>query len=180
MTVIDLLVKEHRTIEQMIPCMVAQIERIEKGKELYPAFIVSVVDFFRTYADRCHHGKEEDILFRALASKPLSEPHKQTMNQLTEEHVLARKLVGGLLISEERYSNGDKQALKSLKAGLSELIQLYPKHMVTEEKDFFLPALEYLGSSEKSEMLKAFGEFDAKLVHEKYRLFIEDLKRKCG
>ena len=34
-----------------------------------PVFIDTAVDFIHTYADRCHHGKEEDILFKALAAK---------------------------------------------------------------------------------------------------------------
>ena len=43
--------------------------RLEKNLppvEVDPVFIDTAVDFIRTYADRCHHGKEEDLLFKAL------------------------------------------------------------------------------------------------------------------
>ncbi len=31
-----------------------------------------IMDLIRTYADRCHHGKEEEILFKTLNAKDLS------------------------------------------------------------------------------------------------------------
>ena len=86
----DPLMKEHRLIERIIPVLTKQLPRINKGGALNSELIISVVDFFRTYADKCHHMKEEDILFRALASKRLSAAHRRTMSRLTEEHVYAR------------------------------------------------------------------------------------------
>jgi len=49
---------------------------ITETKEVDPNFIDTVVDFFKTYADRCYHGKEEDILFKKLATKNLKQDHK--------------------------------------------------------------------------------------------------------
>jgi len=51
------------------------------------------VDFFRIYADRCHHGKEEDILFRELVKKPLSTEERNVLAELVDEHVQGRALV---------------------------------------------------------------------------------------
>ena len=55
------------------------------------------VDLIRTYADRTHHGKEEDILFRELAKKQLSQEHQKTMNELVEDHVSGRRMVTSLV-----------------------------------------------------------------------------------
>ncbi|HUW08656.1 MAG TPA: hypothetical protein VM537_02960, partial [Anaerolineae bacterium] len=73
------LMKEHRLIERMIALMVKELERLRDGEELDPIFIDTAVDFIRTYADICHHGKKEDILFRGLSKKPLSGEHSRTM-----------------------------------------------------------------------------------------------------
>ena len=75
--------------------------------------IDSGVDFFRTYADRCHHGKEEDILFRDLAKKRLSPEHKKIMDELIHEHRFGRETVGKLVSAKERYVKGDKAALRA-------------------------------------------------------------------
>ncbi len=63
------LMIEHTLIERMIAIAKMGPGRLENERKADPAFIDDVVDFVRSYADRCHHGKEEDILFRELAKK---------------------------------------------------------------------------------------------------------------
>jgi hemerythrin-like domain-containing protein len=176
MVVADLLVKEHRLIERIIPVLTTEALRLREGAEVNAGRIGSFVGFFQRYADRCHHGKEEDILFRALASKPLSERHRRTMDQLTEEHVLARKLVGRLMLDQERCAKAEPRALAAIKQDIRELADLYPRHIGLEEKHFFVPCMDYFSAVEQTEMLRAFTEFDAKIVHEQYRTMIEDLE----
>ena len=71
-----------------------------------PAFIETAVDFIRTYAYLCHHGKEEDILFRDLAGKRLSDEHRKTMDELIAEHVVARQATAGLAAAAEDCAGG--------------------------------------------------------------------------
>lgn len=176
MVAADLLVKEHRLIMRVIPMLTKEVFRLHEGGKVNAEWIVSVVGFFRVYTDRCHHGKEEDILFRALASKPLSEEHRRTMDRLTEEHVLARKLVGRLMLDQGRCVKGDKAALRAMGQDLHELAELYPKHIALEEKHFFVPCMGYFSPMEQAEMVRAFTEFDARLVHEQYGTVIENLE----
>jgi len=61
---IDALMQEHRLIERMISQMNKELLRMKETNEVNSAFIDVVVDFIRVYADRCHHGKEEGVLFR--------------------------------------------------------------------------------------------------------------------
>jgi hemerythrin-like domain-containing protein len=91
------LMVEHRLIERMIKVLKAKHVTMSETEKLDLNLIVVTADFFRTYADRCHHGKEEDILFRELARKNLSEIDKKTMQELIEEHKHARKTVRDLL-----------------------------------------------------------------------------------
>ena len=69
---------EHRLIERMMTLMARELTRIKDNAAVEPefafvdpVFIDTAVDFIRTYADRCHHGKEEDLLFEALAAKEI-------------------------------------------------------------------------------------------------------------
>ncbi|MBN2297153.1 MAG: cation-binding protein, partial [Deltaproteobacteria bacterium] len=55
------LMWEHRLIEKMLSLFEKEIQRINDTGEVNPVFIDTAVDFIRTYADRTHHGKEEDI-----------------------------------------------------------------------------------------------------------------------
>jgi len=63
------LMWEHRLIEKMAGLFIREINRIKEENNVNTVFIDSAVDFFRTYADRTHHGKEEDILFRDLEKR---------------------------------------------------------------------------------------------------------------
>lgn len=51
------LMREHRLTERMVEVIKSELTKINEQKELDPAFIDVAVDFFRTCADRCHHGK---------------------------------------------------------------------------------------------------------------------------
>jgi hemerythrin-like domain-containing protein len=99
------------------------------------------VDFIRTYADRCHHGKEEDILFRELRIKRISPEHEDIMKELIEEHVLGRKITAALFTANERYSQGEKSALREIKDYIQALTEFYPRHIAKEDKHFFIPIL---------------------------------------
>ncbi|MGD9676204.1 MAG: hemerythrin domain-containing protein, partial [Candidatus Bipolaricaulia bacterium] len=66
------LMIEHRLIERMIALVSHAVAGIQSSGEVDPLFVDLAVDFIRTYADRTHHGKEEDILFRNLDRKGLS------------------------------------------------------------------------------------------------------------
>ncbi len=54
---------EHRLIERMISVIQGVLAKIESRHKVDPVFVDIAVDFIRVYADRTHHGKEEDIFF---------------------------------------------------------------------------------------------------------------------
>ncbi|HMF30231.1 MAG TPA: cation-binding protein, partial [Candidatus Lokiarchaeia archaeon] len=58
------LMIEHRLIERMIAVIKKSLPAMRESQTVAPTFIDTAVDFIRMYADRTHHGKEEDILFR--------------------------------------------------------------------------------------------------------------------
>ena len=60
------LMWEHRLIERMIKLMKARLVVMAETEKLDSNFISVTTDFLRTYADRCHHGKEELEFSRRL------------------------------------------------------------------------------------------------------------------
>jgi hemerythrin-like domain-containing protein/rubredoxin len=169
------LMREHRLIERMVENLRKEKELIQHG-ELNTVFVDETVDFFRTYADRTHHGKEEDILFRELAEKKLTPEHKQIMDELTQEHIAARKTVKELNEAKERYLRGDRSSLKDIESDLATLISLYPTHIEKEDKRFFYPIMDYFTDVEKDAMLGEFYEFDRNIIHEKYGGLVDGIR----
>ena len=163
------LMIEHRLIERMIKIMAEELHRIDRIKKINTGFIEIAVDFIRTYADRCHHGKEEDILFRDLKEKNLSHEHRQIMAELEEDHRRGREITAQLLEINERYKKGDEKTVNALADSLQSLIDFYPKHIEKEDRHFFIPVMAYFDAPEKAAMLNEEYEFDRTLIHEKYK-----------
>ena len=172
------LMIEHRLIERMLTLVEHTLKGIEATGKVDPVFIDTAVDFIRTYADQTHHGKEEDILFRDLDKKDLSDKDRRVMNELIEEHVFGRRTVKELVKANTRYRGGDTSAADAVAAGLRTLTDFYPRHIEKEDKVFFPSSREYFSDQEEQAMLAEFREFDRKMIHEKYRLLVETLEER--
>ncbi|MDD5610631.1 MAG: hemerythrin domain-containing protein [Candidatus Omnitrophica bacterium] len=168
---------EHRVIERMIKFMKNELEKINRKNKLDAAFIDDVLDFIKTYADLCHHGKEEYILFRDLLKKNLSPGHRKMVDELIREHIYGRKTTKKLATAQEKYRQGDRNALKAVAGSLKKLVEFYPKHIEKEDKHFFLPSMGYFSKEEQACMLRDFAEFDRRLIHEKYKVMVERLEK---
>jgi hemerythrin-like domain-containing protein len=167
------LMVEHRLIERMAKLLKQAADTSGNDEPVDAVFIDRAVDFFRTYADRTHHGKEEDILFRDLENKQLSVEHKRIMEELVEEHIYARQKVGRLVQAREDYLAGDAQAQVEIASIILELVDFYATHIVKEDRHFFIPVMDYFSREEQDAMLEEFREFDRQMIHEKYIKVIE-------
>ena len=170
------LMIEHRLIERMISLIKDALVQIESTHKADPVFIDTAVDFIRMYADRTHHGKEEDILFRDLSKRPLSAEDQRVMKELVEEHILGRQTTNALVEANTRYRNGDESALADIVGRLQTLVEFYPKHIEKEDKIFFPASRAYFTDEEDQAMLTEFWEFDRKMIHEKYKSVVEGLE----
>ncbi len=159
------LMVEHRLIERMIALMGLQIQRIGDTGQVDVHFIDTAVDFIRTYADACHHGKEEDILFRDLQEKDLDPKDERIMNELIEEHAWARVTTGKLVDARKRYAQGEKEAVDEIIEIMKSLVEFYPKHIEKEDRDFFKASMVYLTQEERDGMLDEEYEFDRRFIH---------------
>ena len=163
------LMIEHRLIEKMITVMQKKVETWKQEERIDPEFIDVAVDFIRVYTDKCHHGKEEDILFRDLNKKNLSDEHKHIMEELVEEHQQGRKTVAEMVEAKEQFMLGNKGMLPVILKCMKFMTDFYPKHIEKEDKKFFLPCMNYFTPEEKDSMLKEGWEYDKNLIHQIYK-----------
>ncbi len=174
------LMMEHRTIERMVALLASELTRAKTEKDADTVLIITAVDFFRTYADRTHHGKEEDILFKALEKKKLTPELGRVMHELLAEHVIARKTIGALQDATVAYAGGSHNYLEVIIENLGKLVELYPKHIAKEDRHFFKPVQDLFTEEEQQAMLRDFWEFDRNMIHEKYTQVVEAMKHRTG
>jgi hemerythrin-like domain-containing protein len=174
------LMIEHRLIERMIKLLMDELLKIDKENKADLRFIEAAIDFLKTYADKCHHGKEEDILFRELVKKKLSPEHKMAMEELIEEHKMGRKEVGKLVEAQDSYREGDTESISSIKKQIKWLVEFYHRHIAKEDKKFFILSMSYFSKQEQDNMLGEFLEFDKGEVQETYRKIVLELEKERG
>jgi len=174
MKTIGMLMWEHRLIERVIGLFPEEVARICTTNRVNTVFIQTAVDFIRTYADRTHHGKEEDILFRELKEKPLAPDLARIMGELIDEHIYARSVVKRLVDANDRYIKGE-DTIRDITEQLELLAGFYPAHIRKEDKDFFHQSMEYLSPEEQDRMKGEFEDFDRMMIHEKYKSLVETL-----
>ncbi|MFA5411363.1 MAG: hemerythrin domain-containing protein [Candidatus Omnitrophota bacterium] len=172
------LMIEHRLIERMVRLMATELTRMRKRNKADPGFLGKAVDFIRNYADQCHHGKEEEILFREMAKKKLDPRHRGRMNQLVREHRMGRRSVKRLVAALAVYKGRKIPALRGIKRELKWLAEFYPQHIVKEDKGFFIPAMSYFTKKEQQRMLLEFCRFDGSSIQKIYRRLIEIMEKK--
>jgi len=172
------LMIEHRLIDKIIELLEDESKQMRATNVINLKFINQAVDFLKVYADRCHHGKEEKILFKALRAKPLSAQDKDMLEGLINDHIRARLLVGK--ISEgvgKNYIQRSSEVTKSIASIIEDLTKLYRSHVHKEDKQFFVPAMNYFSKEEQDNMLCEFWEFDRTLIHEKYKSVVSQLEK---
>jgi len=65
----EMLEEEHRFIAKVVGITPVLADRIKVGQAVSKDVLRNIVEFMRTFADKCHHGKEEDLLFQPLKKK---------------------------------------------------------------------------------------------------------------
>ena len=174
---VEILITEHKLIIYAVGVLRKEQQKIAAAGKVDPNSIVAAVDFFRTYADRYHHGKEEGILFNALYGRKLSVADGKMMRELILEHATARRTVTSLESLKTSYVGGDAESLVGILEALNALIELYPRHIEKEDKHFFIPVMAYFTEKEQKEMLQKFLQYNQNFTDNRYKLAMETLEK---
>ncbi|MGA8732973.1 MAG: hemerythrin domain-containing protein [Terriglobales bacterium] len=153
---------EHRIIQQVVGGMAIIIEKLESGKEIDPAVLTDLSEFMQTFGDKCHHGKEEDYLFKLLEKKgvPVS---GCPLAVLLHEHEKGRGLLADLKLASETYIRAPHAGKEALIGTLRRLIELYPAHIWKEDYLLFPMTNKLLSESDQEELRAQFEQHDSEI-----------------
>ncbi len=158
----DELEHEHRIIQQVVGGMAVLIEKLESGAEPDNSVFTDLSEFLQSFGDTCHHGKEEDYLFKLLERKgvPVS---GCPLAVLVHEHERGRKLLVDLKRDIELYERIPSEGRQGLISTLRNLIELYPSHIWKEDYLLFPMAEKLLSESEQKELSAQFAQHEARI-----------------
>jgi hemerythrin-like domain-containing protein len=177
-TVTETLEAEHRLIQKVVAGMALLAEALERGGEADVATLESVVEFLRTFADRCHHGKEEALLFPALERRGVP-GQGCPLGGLTMEHQKGRAMVRELADAVRAYRERESTAKERLVASLRALAGFYPNHIWREDYLLFPLADKVLTPEDQSDLGEKFEAVEREVgveAHERFERLAEQLE----
>jgi hemerythrin-like domain-containing protein len=179
----DILRTEHRVIEQVLSCLAKVANDCESQKKLDGVTAKQIIDFFHTFADQCHHLKEEHRLFPLLELKGFS-PHSGPTEVLRGEHDLGRRLLQSMSEAIPNVLIGNEDANQRFVNLARAYTHLMREHIVKEDSRLFPMASEILTDDDQEALLKAFDEVEDKdehgATHAKYLRLADDVAERLG
>ena len=123
---------EHRVIEQVLSCLEKILERCGAEGRLDRESARQALDFFRAFADRGHHGKEEIQLFPLLETRGMGSPCGP-LAVMRREHELGRLYVQGMEGAVEGASAGEPESVQWFTQHGQSYIRLLREHIGKED-----------------------------------------------
>lgn len=162
---ISILMEEHRLIEQVLGSLETFVGSAAPEASGARATVARYAEFFRGFADRVHHGKEEDRLFAAMVEAGFPR-EAGPIGVMLAEHAEGRRCVSVLANVGEGdgpLSPADGTAVRRASA---EFIPLLRGHIQKEDRILYPMALQALDARTMDELLASYGEFERTAVGE--------------
>lgn len=102
----EILTEEHELIVRMLDCLDALTRRFQAMGRIEAGLARQIIDFFRNFADRCHHGKEEVHFFPLMEVRGFPREGGPTGVMLME-HEQGRDAVRGMAVAVDSGSVAD-------------------------------------------------------------------------
>src|SRR5690348_364126 len=132
----EILSQEHRVIESKLDEVEQQIQGIAAGAPLPRAFFDEALDFFRNFADGCHHAKEENLLFPRMQERGVPE-RGGPIGVMLSEHDAGRAYLRAVRENLDAATEGSEQARAQVVENAAGYIALLRQHIQKEDQILF-------------------------------------------
>jgi len=177
------LKEEHRVIERMLDVLLAAAAKLEAGEPVPPEHLSSSVDFIQNFADRCHHGKEEDLLFVAMEEAGFPR-NAGPIAVMLAEHEEGRAFVREMAAAAEAYGAGDPAAGHRFALNARGYAALLADHIAKEDNILYPAADQRLPAEKHDELAKEFERVECERMepgdHERYVALVDELSCAYG
>jgi hemerythrin-like domain-containing protein len=151
----EILKDEHRVIEQVLDALEALAAQAARAGRLDAPAAQDALEFFRIFADKVHHGKEEAHLFLAMEAKGFPR-HGGPTGVMLAEHDEGRGHVRAMAALIEPASEGDAAAIGRFGDHASEFARLLREHIQKEDHCLFGMADSAFSESDQTLLRAAF------------------------
>jgi hemerythrin-like domain-containing protein len=157
---LQVLAEEHVLILRALDVLEIRLRAVAAGAPADRAVFEQMVELLRAFADRCHHGKEEDLLFPVMVEQLEYAPRSGPLAVLSRDHEAGRALLAGIADAVARIETDPAAAGALVEKGRAYL-DLLRAHIQREDEKVFPTVEDLLEPADAARLAAAFAGFDA-------------------
>ncbi len=169
-TATGILRAEHRLILEVASVLERALDTGEGDHDT----LGDCIAFFRLFADACHHGKEEDLLFPALEDEGMP-TDAGPIAVMLHEHRIGREFIRRMADALPRSGEGDSTAATEVADAGRGYIELIRAHIAKEDGVLFEMADGMVTGPACRDLCSAYDEGCARRFEGKTLQDLEDL-----
>jgi len=173
---IEDLKNEHEAILSSLQILDTVTGRLGRRLDVQRRDIHDFIAFLREFADKCHHGKEEGILFPAMVKAGVAEKGGP-IGVVLSEHAKGREL-----IKEMEAAVSGKEDHDRFTRAAKEYSSLLRSHIERENSVLFPSAESVLTADQLDQIYDAFEQHEQKVIgagrHEELHALLKKLRQK--
>lgn len=182
MDAIQLMMEEHKNIKRALSVIRKISIGVLNGCEVPFEDFNRIIEFVRNYADKHHHNKEEEVLFKKMREDIGEALVEAPITGMLVEHDFGRLFIKNLEDALERVKNGDMDSRVDIIANAVGYSDLLNRHIDKEDKVIYTfarrslkeDAMKYV--NESCEKIEQTAENDK--LQNKYISIVEELESK--
>ncbi|MEN6437145.1 MAG: hemerythrin domain-containing protein [Syntrophobacter sp.] len=177
------LKQEHSGILRILDVVEKISEKITGGESVPIVHIKQILEFIQVFVDKCHHGKEEDILFPAMEAAGIPREGGPIGMMLTE-HEMGRKLTADMNKLVQAHEDGGSGSLMVLTNPALQYVNLLRSHIWKENNVLYPMGDEKLSPEQQDYISREFERLEAERIgpgrHEAFHKLIDTLSEIYG
>lgn len=175
----EVLKEEHRAIELALKILEKICDRLENGEKVDVEYLEKIFEFIRIFADKCHHGKEEDLLFPAMEEAGIPK-EGGPIGVMLSEHNMGRDYVKKFSEGVKEYSEGESEAINKITENARAYIQILREHIYKEDNILYSMADAHLTEERQKELVDGFEKVEEERIgkgkHEEFHKLLHHLE----
>ena len=173
------LMKEHEGITLMLNIMSKVSDNIQKNNVLNSDHMEKIIEFLKVFADKCHHGKEEKLLFPELERNGVPKDGGP-IGVMLYEHQVGRGYIKNFVDAFNKFKEGDNKALTQIADEMKNYVNLLTSHIHKENIILFPMADKVLNEKLDNELFTKYEKLEEEEIghgkHEEFHQLLEQLK----
>lgn len=182
MDAIELMVQEHTNIKRVLRVIRNMCIKVLDNDAIDYEDFYKVIDFVRNYADKHHHGKEEDVLFKKMGDELGERVAKGPIAGMLVEHDFGRLYIQNLEAALENYKNGNKESRVDIIANAVGYADLLNRHIDKEDSVIYTFARRALNKGALEDVnercLHVEKDAEESGVQKKYLTLVDEFEKK--